>query len=269
MPAPGHRPVKRDKDGNIVYCGAKLQNKDRTCRRTDIGPRGRCKLHNGWAPVGQDAVHFKTGRYSKHLPATLVADYQAALADPELLSLRHEIALTRAQILEVLRSSQIKQFAGKAAVAATKTLDRSWTVMQAVLNEGTPEQQYTTRTLVTKALDELKSATLGVKAEMEARQEFRASVLTLERLERSENQRMVELYNMISAERAMALRQAETAAFMEALDAFVPDRQTKAAIRGRVATRFAELTGRRHDQPVDAGGSAIDLESPLDSSPEN
>ena len=268
MPAPGHRPVKRDKDGNIVYCGAKLQNKDRTCRRTDIGPRGRCRIHNGWAAVGQDANRFKTGRYSKHLPATLVADYQAALADPELLSLRHEIALTRAQILEVLRSSKIRQFAGKSAVAATAALDRTWTVMQAALDDGTPEQQYATRALVTAALVELKSATTGVKSEMEARQEFRASVLTLERLERSENQRMVELYNMISAERAMALRQAETAAFMEALDAFVPDRQTKAAIRGRVATRFAELTGRRHPEPVDGGEPADPLQL-LDPATEN
>lgn len=269
MPRPD-RPVKRNPDGSVRYCGSKLRNKDRTCRRTDIGPSGRCKLHGGWMQDHRGAgnASFKHGRYSRFLPATIVADYQAALADPELLSLRHEIALTRAQIMEVLRSSKIKQFAGKSAVAATKALDRAWTVMQAVLDEGTPEQQHRTRELMQRGFDELKAATLGVKAEMEARQEFRASVLTLERLERSENQRMVELYNMISAERAMALRQAETAAFMEALDAFVPDRQTKAAIRGRVASRFAELTGRRHDQPVGTGGTVTGA-STLDLLPEN
>jgi hypothetical protein len=100
----------------------------------------------------------------------------------------------------------------------------------------------------------LREAERPERREADVRREVRAEVLVLERLERSENLHVEELYNRISAERAFALRQAETAIFLEALRELVPDREVQARVRRRVATKFAELAGLGNRAAVDAGG---------------
>lgn len=66
--------------------------------------RGRtvCLAHGGRTPRGAASPSFKTGRYSRSMPGTLVADYERALNDPQLLSLRDDIALMDAMILSTL-----------------------------------------------------------------------------------------------------------------------------------------------------------------------
>lgn len=66
--------------------------------------RGRtvCLAHGGRTPRGVASPSFKTGRYSRSLPGHLVADYERALADPQLLSVRNDIALVDAVILSLL-----------------------------------------------------------------------------------------------------------------------------------------------------------------------
>ncbi|MGI8403704.1 MAG: hypothetical protein ACR2OE_02845 [Thermomicrobiales bacterium] len=66
--------------------------------------RGRnvCLAHGGKTPRGAASPHFKTGRYSRSLPGRLVAAYEEALNDPRLLSLRDDIALTDAMLMETL-----------------------------------------------------------------------------------------------------------------------------------------------------------------------
>lgn len=44
-------------------------------------------------PRGIASPHMKTGRYSKSLPTRLLADYESALADPDLIAVREELAL--------------------------------------------------------------------------------------------------------------------------------------------------------------------------------
>lgn len=65
-------------------------------------PNGRCRLHGGRTPAGVASPHFKTGRYSKVLPARLLERYQTALADPDLLAMHDEIALLDAQLQEIV-----------------------------------------------------------------------------------------------------------------------------------------------------------------------
>jgi len=66
--------------------------------------RGRtvCLANGGRTPRGVASPHFKTGRHSRSLPGHLVADYERALNDPKLLSLRDEIALNEAMLVTVL-----------------------------------------------------------------------------------------------------------------------------------------------------------------------
>jgi hypothetical protein len=60
-------------------------------------------MHGGRTLMGLAAPRLKTGRYSKFLPTRLAADYERTAHDPELLALRHELAVVDARITDLLR----------------------------------------------------------------------------------------------------------------------------------------------------------------------
>jgi hypothetical protein len=59
-------------------------------------------MHGGKSVVGPASATFKDGRYSKVLPARLLARYHEATQDQELLALRSEIALIDSRLSDVL-----------------------------------------------------------------------------------------------------------------------------------------------------------------------
>lgn len=84
----------------MSHCGAKTRS-GAPCRGAAMA-NGRCRLHGGATPAGIASANFRHGRYSKDLPARLAARFTEAQADPELLSLRAEIALIDARTNELL-----------------------------------------------------------------------------------------------------------------------------------------------------------------------
>lgn len=64
-------------------------------------------MHGGKTPRGMESPNFKTGRYSKDAPARLNARYLAGLEDPELTSLRDEIAMVDARTSDLLKMASI------------------------------------------------------------------------------------------------------------------------------------------------------------------
>jgi hypothetical protein len=70
--------------------------------------RTKCRLHGGATPVGADSPHFRHGRRSKYLPTRLLESYHAALNDPNLVSLREDLATADTRILELLRGVDVK-----------------------------------------------------------------------------------------------------------------------------------------------------------------
>jgi hypothetical protein len=85
-------------------CGAKTDRGP--CKKPPMKGRTRCDRHGGKSLAGAASPTFKHGRYSKHLPTNLIPSFQAALEDPDLLSLRSEIALTQCRIDQVIESAQ-------------------------------------------------------------------------------------------------------------------------------------------------------------------
>jgi hypothetical protein len=99
--APARRP-----NGWRGQCGAKTRSGE-PCRRPPLAGRTRCRLHGGKSLAGIASPCFKHGRrskYLKHLPKELRAHHTEARADPQLLSLREDIALLAARIIVLLRS---------------------------------------------------------------------------------------------------------------------------------------------------------------------
>ena len=88
-------------------CGAKLRKSSppRYCMQNPM-KNGRCQLHGGKQPApGPSHPNWKTGRQSKfmeHLPAKLRASFLASVSDPDLLSVRNEMALMDSRLHELM-----------------------------------------------------------------------------------------------------------------------------------------------------------------------
>jgi hypothetical protein len=77
------------------------------CGAIAVTGKTKCRLHGGRSLSGMAAGGFKTGRYSKALPAQLAARYEEARASPRLLSLSDDIALAEAHLAALLE--QVEQ----------------------------------------------------------------------------------------------------------------------------------------------------------------
>lgn len=91
-------------DPNPKKCGAKLRGTDpaRYCGQNKLLGQERCKFHGGKSLSGPANPAWNGGRFSKYLPARLVARAREAMEDPELLSLRSEMALCHVRVTELL-----------------------------------------------------------------------------------------------------------------------------------------------------------------------
>lgn len=91
-------------------CGAKTRSGGK-CQRAPCKGRNRCRLHGGAShPGGPDHPAYRHGRLSKYqLPDRLSERVERALADPELLSLRQQIAVMDGRLAELL--SQVNEMA--------------------------------------------------------------------------------------------------------------------------------------------------------------
>ena len=85
----------------VTQCRAKAKGSGQRCNRP-ARANGVCYIHGGASPAGLAHPSTKTGRYSKHLPTRLLAQFGASLVDPDLLNLRSEIALVDTSIADVI-----------------------------------------------------------------------------------------------------------------------------------------------------------------------
>lgn len=85
---------------SFPICGAKTRSGE-PCKNRQMA-NGRCRFHGGKTPKGMGLPQFKHGRYSKYMPKRLLERYDQAVQDPELLSLREEVAALDARIADVM-----------------------------------------------------------------------------------------------------------------------------------------------------------------------
>jgi hypothetical protein len=83
-------------------CLARTKRTSQPCQAKAMA-NGRCRLHGGKSLRGLASPRWTSGRHSQALPAGLQDAYERALADPDLLALRSELALVDVRIDDLLQ----------------------------------------------------------------------------------------------------------------------------------------------------------------------
>lgn len=186
-------------------------------------PNGRCRMHGGKTPRGKALPQTTHGRYSRDLPTRLGARYLEAQADPDLLNLTHEIALTDTFIADALSGLE----SGESG-ALWADLQVQWTAYQEARAAGDSYAE-ATASLAISDLIKRGSAPYQIRAETMHLAETRR------RLVESEGKRRVQMQQMISAEHAMLL----VTALVDVVVRHVPDERTRAAISADIGALVA------------------------------
>jgi hypothetical protein len=85
----------------VMQCRAKSKRSQVQCKRHVTPGRDVCHYHGGAIPRGFGLPQTKTGKYSKVLPVKLAQRYDEALGNPQLLSLREDIATAEARLMDL------------------------------------------------------------------------------------------------------------------------------------------------------------------------
>lgn len=203
----GERPHER------VICGAKTRSGE-PCKNPPLA-NGRCRFHGGKSLTGVAATNFKTGRYSKYLPARLLEHYADAFNDPELLNLRQEIALAEARITDLL--ARVDSGESGELWKATR---EAWGRLREAHYAGSTDDEM-------EAIGELDYLLARGQADYAAWHEVMVMIEQRRKLVESERRRLVDMQQMITAEQAMAL----VSAIIDTVRRNVSDRDTLAAIQ--------------------------------------
>lgn len=226
----GHRYTKEEYPlWECPECGEK-----RACRRKVSREGERCRNHGGASLKGIASPTIKHGRYSKYLPDALADRYREARSDPELLSLRDDVALVDTRLTELVQ---------KLDTGENRDL---WSALQATYQTLTRARAEGKTRDMAQAL-----IAMGGLIESGAEQgvlwdEIGRVLEQRRKLVESEHKRLVEMRQMITVERAMIL----VTALVNAVAKRVSDRTTINAI----AADFREIVGEGDSLPARAGG---------------
>jgi hypothetical protein len=150
-------------------------------------------MHGGKSLIGPAVGTYKTGRYSRFLPARLAATYRAAQKDPELLSLHSEIALLDARIAELLARVDTGE-----SGAMWGTLKKEWQEFLLVRASGDIPKMH-------MSIGRLDAIMERAVQDHLAWQEIAEKIESRRRLVMSESQRLIALQQVLTAEQALAL----------------------------------------------------------------
>jgi hypothetical protein len=247
---PGYVPGVPEPPTDPTRCGAKLRYSDppRYCTQPRVRNRKRCRIHGGKSPVALANPAFRNGTKSFYMPQRLAEGYAQELADPDLLSLRREIAAHRAAASDLRRRLDEGEGGGAG-------LQTAWRDFRAAHRAGSPER-------LAETLTRLDAAITRQGAEEALRRELRQETELVSRLTRAENDRMEQLHQMVSREQALAYMRGLAVAVKEAVDGHVGDPSVRTSVLRAISARFEQLNDRRGRPDAGAGGPDHDAVDP-------
>jgi len=177
----------------MTRCKALAKTTRERCKQPVVPGKEVCHYHGGKTPGGIASPHYKTGRYSKYLPTRLLARYQEAKADPDLLELRSEIALTDARISELV------------ARVDTGESGALWGRLAGLTDKADQARYRGDTAALASVLNVLFQAIRAGAQDWETWAEVFGLLEQRRRLVESERKRLVEMHQMVQVEKAMVL----------------------------------------------------------------
>lgn len=215
---------------NAKQCTARSKRSGQRCKAPAVTGFDVCYKHGGATPTGIAAPSFKHGRYSKHLPENLIAAYQHANNDHELLGVREDIALLDTLLMDNLT----KLDSGESGAA--------WTLMRKAVDAlelAIHKEDYGT---VLKTTRDMRDVIDQRIAHYATEQEIRDKLEQRRKLVESERKRMIDMEQVMTAEQAMIL----VSGLLDAIRRNVQDR----AILTAIQAEFIRLTTLGNHQRI-------------------
>lgn len=198
-----------------MQCKAKSKQSGERCKRHATPGKEVCRIHGGKTPSGIASPHYKTGRYSKAIPAKLMARYEEAQADPKLLELKDDAALLTARVNDML--TRVEQ--GDSPALWNQLRDAYNELYEAIFEH---KDQTMMRASLT-VLDRLISR--GI-ADWKAWHEIQQTVEARRRVVESEHKRLGQMEQLVTVGEMMVL----ASALLASVQNHVTDRKALSAI---------------------------------------
>ena len=211
-------------------CGAKTKHDGTPCERSPVRGRTRCRVHGGKTPVGPACKHYRVGRYSTYLPERLRERYEQAESDQELLSLKSEIALTDARLIDLL------------ARVDTGESGQLWANLKKAHEEFKRYRMAGDVPKMTTALARVEALLDSAVQDHTAWSEIGTLIEQRRKLTESEAKRLITLQQMLTTEEAMAIAHR----LIDIMTRHVTDRQVLSAI----VVEMRALTERPNGLPA-------------------
>ena len=186
--------------------------------------------------VGSASPTYRTGRYSKYVPERLRERYEAAEDDAELLSLRSELALTDARLMDLL--ARVNTGESGQLWANLKKAHEEFKVYR--LARDVPKMNV--------ALAKIEALLDSAGQDHTAWGEIGTLIEQRRKLTESEAKRLITLQQMLTTEEAMAIAHR----LIDIMTRHVTDRQVLSAI----IVEMRALTERPNGLPCSTGDSA-------------
>lgn len=219
-----------------MRCEAKSKQSGEQCKRNASIGSTKCAMHGGKTPKGIASTHFKTGRYSKHLPVGLLDAYQDTLNDPELLSVRGDIHLIDTLLLSKLQNLDTGESA-QHWIALVKHIIEA---RKALRSEDYGE--------LTKRLDEMEALADKRRLHYATEEEILLQVEQRRKLVETEQGMSLKKERAITAEQAMLL----ISAMLDSVKRNVTDVSALTAIQAD----FIQFIGGTRQVSIDSTGGS-------------
>lgn len=216
--------------GPKKQCIAKAKKTQEQCKLNALPQTTVCKYHGGLTPRGRDSIHWKHGKYSKHLPSKVIPRYEAALGDPELMSLRHDIAVTEARLTELMEKIDSGE-AGEVWDNLRKAGGKFDKAYKSGDSDALLKAVEIIRGLVSTGCDEYTAY-----REIQSAQEHRR------RMTETENKMLISKQQMISTEQFMQVVQVILEVIQRHVNHFIPEKQARTRLLTAVGQDFDRLS---------------------------
>lgn len=239
-------------------CGARIRRSaengyERYCKNRPVPDgNGRCRFHGGLTPTGIARPNHNPRTYrGADLPEKLAARFMAGIDDPELLSLRNEMALVDARTVQLVEKLPTEESAAAWAAIASAIIDGT-TALERLTTTNDDDDRAREAAMIRSAFDRLARAQTLAASERSIWGEIVAHIEVRRRLADTDRRREEALGVTLTLRQGMTL----IGALLTTISEEIADPAVKYRVAQRLGTLLAIAAPGIAPEPVEIGVEA-------------